>query len=182
MLLPILAPFFRRAMTAEVFLQPTARSRGRIPLQSTCSTDAPWSTRYCTWTRIKATFFTTFINSLHYIALCSGCRTGRTGNCSKLTQTQSWLLWLYTPHLGLRRMQPDPEVCVHCGLHELWLLLSPQALWPMRAGLLDTPSSVPWALLCRSVRGRLLETDRFIRVGAIVRVRVIRMGALRKTL
>lgn len=38
---PILAPFLSRAMTAEVFLQPTARSRGRIPLQSTCSTDAP---------------------------------------------------------------------------------------------------------------------------------------------
>lgn len=49
--LPILAPFLSRAITADVFLQPTARSKGRIPLQSTCSTDAPWSTKYCTYNR-----------------------------------------------------------------------------------------------------------------------------------
>lgn len=94
-----------------------------------------------------------------YITLPSAEQVGQI-HCSEVTKTQSWILWLYTPLLGLRRMQPDPEACVHCGLHELWLLLSPQALWPMRAGLSDTPSSVPLALLCRSVRGRLLETDR----------------------
>lgn len=144
MLLPIFAPFFSRAMTAEVFLQPTARSRGRIPLQSTCSTDAPWSTRYCTWTRIKATFFTTFINSLHYIALCSGCRTGRTGNCSKLTNTIMVTLAVHTtsgsPQNAARSRGVRP-------LRSAWVVAAPLSTssltnesWPFRHAQLSAVS------------------------------------------
>lgn len=47
---PSLAPFFSSVTTTEVFRQPMARSRGLIPLKSTCSITAPLSTRYWTCT------------------------------------------------------------------------------------------------------------------------------------
>jgi hypothetical protein len=45
---PNLAPFLSSVTTTEVFRQPMALSKGRIPLWSTCSITAPFSTRYST--------------------------------------------------------------------------------------------------------------------------------------
>lgn len=44
-----MAPFLSRVTTTAVFRQPMALSRGRIPLWSTCSITAPFSTRYSTY-------------------------------------------------------------------------------------------------------------------------------------
>ena len=43
---PSLAPFLRKQTTTAVLRQPMARSSGRMPLLSVCSTTAPLSSRY----------------------------------------------------------------------------------------------------------------------------------------
>lgn len=46
---PSLAPFLSSVTTTAALRQPMALSSGLMPLWSTCSIIAPFSTRYCTW-------------------------------------------------------------------------------------------------------------------------------------
>lgn len=101
----------------------------------------------------------------HYVVLCRLCRTGKAGTDTismpmNVQYINTTTALFYTPLLGHRGRQPGPEVSVHCGQHELWLHLSPPALWPTGPGLSDTPSSALLTLPCQSGREKLLETER----------------------
>ena len=52
---PILAPLRRKQLTTSMWRQLMARSRGLVPLMSSCSTSAPRSIRHQTWTNIPST-------------------------------------------------------------------------------------------------------------------------------
>ena len=49
---PSLAPFLRKHCTTLTWPQPMARSRGRIPFRSTCSSTAPQSSSSCNRFRV----------------------------------------------------------------------------------------------------------------------------------